>query len=90
MPDLYGYIDYRKYLKDYYEEQKARDPKFSHRYFAAYRGQDPQGQAGDQEPADVPFGARGKRDPGGPRIPVQFPDVSRYPDLKRRTLRFKS
>jgi uncharacterized protein (TIGR02147 family) len=33
MPDLYGYIDYRKFLKDYYEEQKARDPKFSHRYF---------------------------------------------------------
>ena len=33
MPDLYSYIDYRKFLKDYYEEQKARDPKFSHRYF---------------------------------------------------------
>lgn len=33
MPDLYSYIDYRKFLKDYYEEQKAKDPKFSHRYF---------------------------------------------------------
>jgi uncharacterized protein (TIGR02147 family) len=33
MPDLYTYVDYRKFLKDYYEEQKARDPKFSHRYF---------------------------------------------------------
>lgn len=33
MPDLYSYSDYRKFLKDYYEEQKARDPKFSHRYF---------------------------------------------------------
>src|SRR4051812_6311983 len=33
MPDLYGYNDYRKFLKDYYEEQKERDPKFSHRYF---------------------------------------------------------
>ncbi len=33
MPDLFTYIDYRKFLKDYYEEQKARDAKFSHRYF---------------------------------------------------------
>lgn len=33
MPDLFTYVDYRKFLKDYYEEQKARDPKFSHRYF---------------------------------------------------------
>ncbi|MDB5047591.1 MAG: hypothetical protein JWO30_662 [Fibrobacteres bacterium] len=33
MPDLFAYIDYRKFLKDYYEEQKAKDAKFSHRYF---------------------------------------------------------
>jgi uncharacterized protein (TIGR02147 family) len=33
MPDIYDYIDYRKFLKDYYEEQKHRDGKFSHRYF---------------------------------------------------------
>lgn len=33
MLDLFTYTDYRKFLKDYYEEQKARDPKFSHRYF---------------------------------------------------------
>jgi uncharacterized protein (TIGR02147 family) len=33
MPDLYAYTDYRKFLKDYYEEQKAKDAKFSHRYF---------------------------------------------------------
>jgi uncharacterized protein (TIGR02147 family) len=33
MPDLFAYTDYRKFLKDYYEEQKARDAKFSHRYF---------------------------------------------------------
>jgi uncharacterized protein (TIGR02147 family) len=33
MPDLFAYTDYRKFLKDFYEEQKARDPKFSHRYF---------------------------------------------------------
>lgn len=33
MPDLFTYIDYRKFLKDYYEEQKSKDAKFSHRYF---------------------------------------------------------
>ncbi len=33
MPDLFAYTDYRKFLKDYYEEQKGKDPKFSHRYF---------------------------------------------------------
>jgi uncharacterized protein (TIGR02147 family) len=33
MPDLFTYTDYRKFLKDYYEEQKAKDAKFSHRYF---------------------------------------------------------
>jgi hypothetical protein len=33
MPDLYAYTDYRKFLKDYYEEQKGKDAKFSHRYF---------------------------------------------------------
>ncbi len=33
MPELFTYIDYRKFLKDYYEEQKAKDAKFSHRYF---------------------------------------------------------
>src|SRR4051794_5482246 len=33
MPDLFAYTDYREFLKDYYEEQKAKDPKFSHRYF---------------------------------------------------------
>lgn len=33
MPDLFAYTDYRKFLKDYYEEQKAKDAKFSHRYF---------------------------------------------------------
>jgi uncharacterized protein (TIGR02147 family) len=33
MPDIFSYTDYRKFLKDYYEEQKAKDAKFSHRYF---------------------------------------------------------
>jgi uncharacterized protein (TIGR02147 family) len=33
MLDIFTYTDYRKFLKDFYEGQKARDPKFSHRYF---------------------------------------------------------
>jgi uncharacterized protein (TIGR02147 family) len=33
MPDIFAYTDYRKFLKDHYEEQKAKDAKFSHRYF---------------------------------------------------------
>ena len=31
---IYDYTDYRLYLRDYYEEQKAKNPSFSYRYFA--------------------------------------------------------
>lgn len=34
MVDIYQYSDYRRYLNDYYLEQKKLDKKFSHRYFA--------------------------------------------------------
>lgn len=34
MPDVFNYIDFRKYLADLYREMKAGDPKFSHRYFS--------------------------------------------------------
>ncbi|MDB5051879.1 MAG: hypothetical protein JWO30_4950 [Fibrobacteres bacterium] len=34
MIDIFNYTDYRKYLADYYREQKAGNPKFSHRYFS--------------------------------------------------------
>lgn len=33
-PDVFHYLDYRKYLKDYYESQKREKRNFSHRYFA--------------------------------------------------------
>jgi uncharacterized protein (TIGR02147 family) len=33
-PDIFKYLDYRKYLKDFYEYMKGRDPKFSYRVFA--------------------------------------------------------
>jgi uncharacterized protein (TIGR02147 family) len=34
MLDVFTYTDYRKFLSEYYQAQKARDPKISHRYFS--------------------------------------------------------
>jgi uncharacterized protein (TIGR02147 family) len=36
--NIYDYTDYRLFLKDYYQEQKARIPVFSYRYFAKKAG----------------------------------------------------
>ncbi|MEO6094976.1 MAG: TIGR02147 family protein [Fibrobacteria bacterium] len=38
MPDLFTYHDYRRFLRDYYTDRKARDPKFSHRFLARKLG----------------------------------------------------
>jgi uncharacterized protein (TIGR02147 family) len=38
MPPLYDYLDYRSYLKDFYEEHKARNPAFSYGAFARLAG----------------------------------------------------
>jgi uncharacterized protein (TIGR02147 family) len=35
---IYDYTDYRQFLRDYYEEQKAQNPAFSYRYFAKRAG----------------------------------------------------
>jgi uncharacterized protein (TIGR02147 family) len=35
---IYDYTDYRRYLRDYYEEQKKRNPVFSYRFFARRAG----------------------------------------------------
>jgi uncharacterized protein (TIGR02147 family) len=35
---IYDYTDYRQYLRDYYAEQKAKNPAFSYRYFAKRAG----------------------------------------------------
>jgi uncharacterized protein (TIGR02147 family) len=35
---IYDYTDYRLYLRDYYAEQKAKNPAFSYRYFARKAG----------------------------------------------------
>jgi len=34
MPDIYQYSDYRAFLRDYFKEQKAANPAFSHQFFA--------------------------------------------------------
>jgi uncharacterized protein (TIGR02147 family) len=34
MVNVFDYTDYREYLKDYFEERKESDPKFSHRWLA--------------------------------------------------------
>jgi uncharacterized protein (TIGR02147 family) len=40
MPSIFEYLDYRKFLKDYYEERKRREPWFTHRYVASKIGFD--------------------------------------------------
>ena len=37
-PDIYGYLDYRAYLRDWFQARRARDPKFSRRQFARLAG----------------------------------------------------
>jgi uncharacterized protein (TIGR02147 family) len=38
MPNIFEYIDFRKFLSDYYEEKKAKDPGFSYQVFADRAG----------------------------------------------------
>ncbi len=38
MQEIFKYINYRKYLADYYQEKKRSTKHFSHRYFAARAG----------------------------------------------------
>jgi uncharacterized protein (TIGR02147 family) len=38
MPNIFEYTDYRKFLTDFQKEEHARNPHFSHRYFAQKAG----------------------------------------------------
>lgn len=40
MTDVFGYIDYRKFLRDFYRKKKRENPHFSHRYIAGKLGFD--------------------------------------------------
>lgn len=37
-PDVYTYLDYRRFLRDWFEARKAANPRFSHRAFARRAG----------------------------------------------------
>lgn len=38
-PDIFTYLDYRRYLRDWFDARKAGNPRFSHRLFARRAGQ---------------------------------------------------
>src|SRR5664279_4351855 len=38
MPNVFNYLNYRTYLKDFYEEQKAKNPVISYKYLANKAG----------------------------------------------------
>lgn len=38
-PDIFGYLDYRAFLADWFTWRKAENPRFSHRLFARLSGQ---------------------------------------------------
>jgi uncharacterized protein (TIGR02147 family) len=56
MPQLFHYIDYRSYLKDYYREKKASAKSFSYRYFSQ--------KAGISSPVFLKLVMEGKRNLG--------------------------
>ncbi|MBX2803121.1 MAG: TIGR02147 family protein [Myxococcales bacterium] len=37
-PDIYGYLDFRAFLRDWFASRKARDPRFSRRQFVRLAG----------------------------------------------------
>lgn len=39
LPIVFGYLDYRKYLRDWFDAKKAHNPRYSHRAFSRRTGQ---------------------------------------------------
>lgn len=39
LPDVFGYLDFRAYLRDWFDAKKLNNPRFSHRLFARKAGQ---------------------------------------------------
>lgn len=52
-PDIHGYLDYRRFLSDWFEAKKAGNPRYSHRLFAR--------KAGHKNPSLLLLVAQGKR-----------------------------
>ncbi|OIP38686.1 MAG: hypothetical protein AUK47_11490 [Deltaproteobacteria bacterium CG2_30_63_29] len=61
MPDIYEYLNYRKYLEDYYEAAKTQNPAFSYRYFSR--------RAGYSSPNFLKLIIKGERNLGDESIP---------------------
>lgn len=61
LPDIYEYLDYRKYLEDYYEAAKVDNPAFSYRYFSR--------RAGYSSPNFLKLVIKGERNLGDESIP---------------------
>src|SRR6185436_18708226 len=38
LPNIFAYLNYRDFLRDFYQEQKAKNPVFSYQYFANRAG----------------------------------------------------
>ena len=60
MPSVYDFLDYRQYLRAYYDAEKARLPAFSYRYFSR--------KAGFSSPNFLQLVIEGKRNLGGESI----------------------
>ena len=52
-PDLYTYLDYRQFLRDWFQQKKQDNPRYSHRLFAR--------RAGQRSPSMLLFVMEGKR-----------------------------
>lgn len=62
MPDIFRYIDFREYLRDYYNEQKEVNNQFSYRWFAT--------KVGVKAPNFLQWIIEGKRKLAEGKVPV--------------------
>ena len=67
LPDITTYTDFREFLRDCYDFQKKRDPKFSHRYFCKNAGYGSSGAL-----ADILKGRRNLSAPAALRLARAF------------------
>ena len=64
-PVVFGYLDYRKYLRDWFDAKKLRNPRYSHRAFSRRTG-----QRSPSFLADVIKGRRNLTDDALPKVCV--------------------
>src|SRR3989339_683961 len=78
MKPIYHYSDYRKYLRDYYEDQKKTIPAFSHRMLAR--------RAGFSAPNFIPWLFKASED--STEIPaIKYPRQLATPSASRTILK---